>query len=149
MKTRSFLSYLLSMAVLFCMTACSSGGGEGGNGGKESSSQTVTMAAEASSQLVTLTKMTAPIASAVASDSWLTVEIKPYTSGAPTVKLTVTANPNTTERRTKVIAVSTNEERVELTVTQKAKADSPSEGGTVAETHEEVTDQPAYAPLRQ
>lgn len=148
MKTRSILSYLLSMAVLFYITACSSGG-DGGDGSSEFSSQTITMAADASSQLVTLEKMTTFIASAAASDSWLTVEVMPYTSGTPTVKLTATANTNTTERRTKVIVFSINEERVELTVTQKARTVSPSDDSNVEVTHEVVTDQPAYAPQRE
>jgi len=36
---------------------------------------------------------------------------------------------------------------VNLSVVQKAKAE-PSEGGSIEDTYDTVTDQPAYAPIR-
>ena len=71
-----------------------------------------------------------------------------YTSGAPVVVFTATSNPNTSERNTKVIIVGTSQDKVSITVTQKGASSTPSDGGTIEDTHNTVTDQPAYAPQR-
>ena len=137
------------MIALFVVTACGSDGGGGDEGSPAKVySQSVTMQAEASNQQVTLSNLNAPIEATSVQDSWLTVEVIPYTSGAPVVKLTATANPNTTERRTKVIFRATSQDRVELTVTQKGKTPTPPEDNTIEGLHDVVTDQPAYAPAR-
>ena len=137
------------MIALFVVTACGSDGG----GGDEGStvyvySQSIEVQAEASNQQVTLSNLNAPIEAISVQDNWLKVEAMPYTSGAPVVKLTATDNPNTTERRTKVIVRATSQDRVELTVTQKGKTPAPPEDDTIENLHDVVTDQPAYAPTR-
>lgn len=149
---KRMLAYVCSIAVLCCLSAC--GGGDGdddnGGGGGSTSNMSTTMVAEAASVLVTVDALDCPITSAVAQDSWLTVEVMPYTSGAPMVKLTATSNPNTQERKTKVVIKGTSQDMVRLTVTQKGKtAPSDDEEGTgIEDTHDSVTDQPAYAPAR-
>ena len=150
---KRMMAYLCGMVMLSCLTAC--GGGDDGNnggqsgGGGSTSSMSATMTADGSSIQVTVTPLDCPIQSAVAQDNWLGVKVVTYTSGSPVVKLTATSNPNTEERRTKVIIVGTSQDKVALTVIQKGKSSDPSGGNTIEDTHETVTDQPAYAPDRQ
>lgn len=141
--------YVLSMAALLLTAACSGGGGGSDEGSPAKVySQSVTIPAEGTNQLVTLNNLTAPIEAVSALDSWLTVEAATYTSGAPAVRIKATANPNTTERRTKANVVTTSQEKLELTVVQKGQTPTPPEGNTIEDTHNTVTDQPAYAPAR-
>lgn len=143
------MAYVYGLVMMCCFTACGGGGDDGEKGGGgNTSSMSVTIQADGASTLVTVTPLDCPIQSALAQDSWLSVEVVTYTSGSPVVKLIATSNPNTSERRTKVMIVGTSEAKVALTVTQKGKSSSPSGGNTIEDTHETVTDQPAYAPDR-
>lgn len=155
---KRMLMYMCSLVLLCCLAACGGGGGDDdddGGGGGGTSNMSTTMAAEGASILVTVEALDCPITSAVAQDNWLTVEVMPYTSGAPMVKLTAGSNPNTGERKTRVIITGTSQETVKLTVTQKGKQTPPTddgdeeeEGTGIEDTHNSVTDQPAYAPVR-
>lgn len=146
---KKIIFYFLSLAALCSFSACSGGGDDGvGN----ISTQSVTMPAEASIMLVTLDKLGESVGVATPQDSWISVTIMPYTSGAPVVKLSAQANPNTKERKTKVIITTSSQNKMELTVVQKAKSSSPSPSpsgeNTIEDTHDVVTDQPAYASQR-
>lgn len=142
--------YVCGMVMLCCLAACGGGGDDGGQGGGggNTSSMSATIQADGASTVVTVTPLDCPIQSALAQDNWLSVEVVTYTSGSPMVKLTATSNPGTAERRTKVMIVGTSEAKVALTVTQKGKSATPSDDGTIEDTHETVTDQPAYASER-
>ena len=112
-------------------------------------SQSVTIPAEVSTQQVALDKLNTSIEEIAVQANWLTIEKMPYSSGNPVVKLSAISNPNTTERRTKVVIVATSQDKVELTVIQKARPSTPSDDSTIDETHDVVTDQPAYVPSRR
>lgn len=149
------LVFLCSITMLCCFAACGgndeeedNGGGSGSN--PKTSSMSATIDAEGSPTQVTVTPLDCPITSATVQDNWLTVEVMTYTSGAPVVKLTATSNPKTSERKTKVIIVGTSQDKVNLTVTQKGASPTPtpSEEETIEQTHNTVTDQPAYARTR-
>jgi hypothetical protein len=151
---KRMMAYVCGLVMMCCFTACGGGGGDDGEtggqggGGGNTSSMSATIQADGAATLVTVTPLDCPIQSALAQDNWLSVEVVTYTSGSPVVKLTATSNPNTSERRTKVMIVGTSEAKVALTVTQKGKSATPSDDGTIEDTHETVTDQPAYAPER-
>ena len=132
--------------MLLCLMACS--GSDNSDDGGKNSSQTVTMPAEASSLLVTLNERDEPIESATAQDNWMSVDVMPYTSGAPMVKLTAARNPATSELRTRAIIETLSKAKVNLTVIQKGLSSELSEGNSIEDTHDVVTDQPAYAPER-
>ena len=140
------LSFMLGIAVMFCITAYTSCGGSDDD--DVSFSQSVTIPAESTSVLVTLDKLSSAVESFTVKDNWLTVTLTPYTTGAPIVKLNATNNPNTEERKTKVSFVTKSQVRLELTVIQKGKPAVAPEGNTIEDTHNTETDQPAYAPKR-
>lgn len=147
---KKVLVFLCSMAILYCFAACGKDKDEdtGGGSGPKASSMSVTIDAEGSPTQVTVNPLDCPITSTAVQDNWLTVEVMTYTSGAPVVVFTATSNPNTSERNTKVIIVGTSQDKVSITVTQKGASSTPSDGGTIEDTHNTVTDQPAYAPQR-
>lgn len=71
--------------------------------------------------------------------NWLTTEKESYTSGEPSVKLTVIANDDTTDRSTTVTITAENDDKVELTVKQ------PGRTYGIDDTHNNQSDQPAYS----
>ena len=141
------LSFMLSIAVMVCITAYSSCGGSDEED-NASYSQSVTIPAESTSVLVKLEKLSESVESFTVKDNWLTVTLTPYTSGAPVVKLNATNNHNTEERKTMVVVATKSQVRLELTVIQKGKPAVAPEGNTIEDTHNTETDQPAYAPVR-
>lgn len=70
---------------------------------------------------------------------WLTVEKESYTSGSPSVKLTVTANDDTKERSTTVTVTAENGDKVVLTVKQAERTYG------IDDPHNNQSDQPAYS----
>ena len=152
-RMKKALVFLCSITMLCCFAACGgndeeedNGGGSGSN--PKTSSMSATIDAEGSPTQVTVNPLDCPITSTAVQDDWLTVEVMTYTSGAPVVVFTATSHPNTSERNTKVIIVGTSQDKVSITVTQKGASSTPSDGGTIEDTHNTVTDQPAYAPQR-
>lgn len=71
--------------------------------------------------------------------NWLIIEKESYTSGEPNVKLTATANDDTTDRSTTVTIIAENDDKVELTVKQ------PGRTYGIDDTHNNQSDQPAYS----
>ncbi|MBR1667932.1 MAG: hypothetical protein IJ693_06605 [Bacteroidaceae bacterium] len=134
-----------------CLFACD---GDDNGGVEEPKPQTytqsVTMQAIADDKVVVLEKLNAPIVEMTSYATWLQVEQEPYTSGSPSVRLIVEANPNTSEREARVIVTTYSKDRLDLTVIQDAKGETPSEEEdyTIENTHDAVTDQSAYAPIR-
>lgn len=142
---KSVLYYLIISMLL--LTGACSGGSDGE--GSTTASQSVTIQAEASTMQVSLDKLSDAIETATAVDGWLSVTVVPYTSGSPVVKLNATSNPDTGERRTKVIIITYSQTKMELTVIQKGQASAPSDHDPIEDAHDVVTDQPAYAPIRE
>lgn len=70
---------------------------------------------------------------------WLTVDRENYTSGAPSVKLTVTANEDTKERATTVTITAENDDKVVLTATQAGHTYG------IDDTHNTESNQSAYS----
>lgn len=128
---------LLSVVTISLFTACS----DNDDSTEPNASQTVTMPSGVSSVQVTLENLNEPIETATSLDHWLSVNILPYTSGAPIVKLSTTNNPNTTDRRTKVNIFTYSQKRVDLEVIQKANSNV---NAPIEDTYDIVTDQPAY-----
>ena len=141
--------FFQSIVAIICITACLACGG-GGDGDESGASfkKSVTIPAESSSILVTLDEVREPVESFKVKDSWLTVTVTPYTTGAPTLKLSVTSNTSTDERKTIVSVVTESGAKLELTVIQKGKPNTQQEDNTIEGTHNSETDQPAYAPMR-
>lgn len=138
------LSYIVSAALLFTMISCS----KSGSGEEGTIKQNVTMDAEASSILVTIERLNEPIVSVRSGDNWLMASFIPYTSGGAMVKLEAKSNPDTKERKTMVYIQAESGMKVELTVVQSGKTPEPPEGTTIEDSHNRVTDQPAYVPRR-
>ena len=132
----------LAITIMVGLTACS------GNDSNEDTapSLTVNMAAEASKQLVTFDALSEQIESARSMAEWLGVSIAPYTNGSPMLRLNVTANLESIERRTKVLVATISKSKMELIVVQKGKAPAKPEGTSIEDAHSSVTDQPAYIP---
>lgn len=139
--------YLFSMVMCFCMVACSDNDGDGDK--STIPSQSVTIPANATNLVVTLEGLDSPIESAIPQDTWLSVNVMPYESGAVTVKISATNNSNADKRITKVAILTTTGKRMELNVTQKGQSSDSSDDSTIEELHDDVTDQPAYAPVRK
>ena len=133
------LSYIVSAALIITIASCS----KSGSGEEGTIKQNVTMEAEASSILVTIERLNEPIVSVRSGDNWLTASFIPYTSGAAMVKLEAKSNPDT-----KVYIQAELGMKVELTVVQSGKTPEPPEGTTIEDSHNSVTDQPAYTPRR-
>ena len=153
MKTFRFLFIILAATLV--LTSCDSGGDP-----EEEKPQPPTptvpgkfltmrcdMPAEASEKTVALTGLTTAITKQVQAieTSWLTVTQQPYTSGTPKVNVACTENKEN-NRRVMDIVFLANNDRDTLMLTVRQDAASASTGGTdVDNTHDNVTDQPAFA----
>lgn len=105
--------------------------------------QSLTMAATGGEQSLTLADLTTAISSiGTPTDTWMTVTKEAYTSGSPSVKVKTEANPQEQPRTASVIITATNGDQLTLSVTQAAK-EAPNYG--IDDTHDTVTDQPAYS----
>ena len=109
----------------------------------QSYKQTVIVSAQGGSLEVTLNDLTSAVSSVSTTPAWLVISPQFYSSGAPTIKLEVELNANTTERDCIVEILATSGDKVQLTVKQKP-GNGP--GPSIEDPHNEQTDQPAYAP---
>lgn len=122
-----------------------SGGGGGGTSYPQTYSQTVTVSAQGGTQTVKLSDLKSAVSSVSTTPTWLVISPQFYSSGAPTIKLEVEPNANTTERECTVSVLATSGDKVQLTVKQKSGSEpDPS----IEDPHNEQTDQPAFAPRR-
>ena len=146
MKTIKILASLCLATIV--LAAC---GGDGGSDSGSSSSDPTNveptgktysaeleLQAQAAEQTVKLDKLSSAIATIQCSESWLTVEKEAYTSGAPQVKMRWTENTTDDVRKCNVTITTTTNDKLIISVTQKAKAVDTGEG------HDTKTDQPAY-----
>lgn len=101
--------------------------------------QTVMLPATAVDTLVTLTNLSAAISAIDGGEVWLSVTKVAYTSGAPAVRLTATANEGDSPRSCTVTITATSTDKVLLAVSQQQE---PMKTG-IDDLHSLVTDQPA------
>ncbi len=151
MKT---LRYMTALCALLLLAAC--GGGSDGGGGTDPTptptptpktySQELTLTSDAREQVVTLSDFNASISSISGTTPWFQMTKEAYASGAPSVKMIVAENLTTTERKCNVTLTASTGDKLILNVTQAAHAEETRTGAD--DTHDNVTDQPAYAPLR-
>lgn len=94
---------------------------------------------EAGSQSVTLSNLSTAVDKLEGNADWLTAEKESYTSGAPKVKLTATANNDTKERSTTITITANNGDKVLLTVKQ------PGRSYGIDDPHNKQSDQDAYS----
>lgn len=159
MNKMKYLALALMTAMASLLFSCGGGDDDGGGGDPYTPpvtptpnptakgkflTKTLDMPAEASEDVVALTGLSAAISRTAGSVSWLTITPLSYVSGAPQIKVTVTANLQTEIRHQDVTFYAANDTLL-LTVRQNgAKA-----GGTdVTDPNDTPTDQPAYAPRR-
>ena len=101
--------------------------------------QTVTLPATQTDTVVTLTDLKSAIDGVEGTETWLTVTKAAYTSGAPSVRLTATANEGDDPRSCTVTITATSTDKVLLAVTQQQEAMKTG----IDDLHDLVTDQPA------
>ena len=107
--------------------------------------QTVTLPASQVDTVVTLSDLNAVINEIDVGEAWLTVTKLAYTSGAPTVRLTATANDGDNARSCTVTVTATSTDKVLLSVTQEKETIQTG----IDDLHNIVTDQPASSRASQ
>lgn len=139
---------LFALMGLFLTTACGGGGDDDNRqeptpSAPHSYTQSESVAAAGGEQTVTLTSLGSAVSKVEGNPSWLSVVPQFYSSGAPTIKLIVSENTETTERKSAIIITAASGDKVILTVTQAAG--SIAGGNDIDDIHNELTDQPAYS----
>jgi hypothetical protein len=144
----------LALALVGSMFVLSCGGGGGDdepeptpkppttNTSGKKSTQSCEMPALASETTVMLSGLSSAISSSSGSASWVTVSRETYTSGAPTVKVTTIDNLKDESRQQEFTFIAARD-TVVLTVRQKALTGS--DGGSVNNSTNVPSDQPAFS----
>lgn len=104
--------------------------------------QSVTLDVQGTEQTITLNDLKSKIDDVKNSVDWLTVLIKPYTSGSPVVLVSAKEHTDTQHRSADVTITDTNGDKVVLAVTQEG-AEELKTG--IDDSHDVPTDQPAYS----
>ena len=112
------------------------------------------MAAESGSQTYTASDLKTNIANLSSTATWLTATKQPYSSGSPKVTLAYTENTGS-ERQAAVTITDSDDNKVVLTVKQLKPGEKPEtkpeqeQDYGIDDTHDIVTDQPAYSRQQQ
>jgi len=147
MHTIKYYSITLLASLSLLMGGC--GGSDGGDAPEPEPVKpsgkhfvlTCDMEARASEKTVTLTGLTAGVTRHTGAAAWLAVEILPYVSGAPQVKVTASENGQTGSRQQELTFYAAADTLV-LTVRQAA---FPAGGGTdMDEPFDTPSDEPAF-----
>lgn len=144
---------ILALICLLAFAACgkdekttTTNGGGGGGGGSaptsQSYSQSVTIPAQKGEEVITLLNLSSSVSSVDTTPSWLVVSPQYYSSGAPTLKLEFEENTEAEERSCTVTIYASNDDKVNLTITQKGTEEKTG----IDDVHDQQTDQPAYSP---
>ena len=142
MKT---LRYMTALCAVLMLTAC---GGDGGSGEyvPQTWSMELTLSSDAVTQTIELSQFSTAIQKIDGITSWLVVTKETPGAGAPSIKVTATENLTLSERKANITVTAANGDKVIFNVTQKAH---PAETNTgVEDPHGNISDQPAYAPVR-
>ena len=137
---------MTTLCAVLMLTAC--GGGDGGSeeGGSKTWSMELTLSSDAVDQTIELSQLSTTIQKIDGSTSWLVVTKETPGAGAPSVKLSATENLALSERKANITVTAANNDKVIINVTQKAH---PAETNTgIDDPHGNISDQPAYAPVR-
>ena len=124
----------------------------GGDGGSEAPytpktfSQEIKISSNAAEQVLTLDKLDAAIESISGTTDWFRAVKDDYWSGSPIVKISVLENLTLADRKCIVKITTTKQDVLVINVTQEAHAAETNTG--VDDSHDNVSNQPAYAPLR-
>lgn len=141
---------MTALCAVLMLAAC--GGGDGGGSSDpepyvpKTTSAELAFGYEASTQTTSIDVFTSDITAITGATEWLHLTKQPYTSGAPSVKIVVDENLTLSERKTNVTMTSKLGDRLILNVTQAAHPAEPNTGAD--DSHDNVSDQPAYAPQR-
>ena len=101
--------------------------------------QAVTLPAVKADTIVVLTDLSTAISSVEGHDGWLKPEVIPYTTGAPSLRMTAADNEGDNPRSCVVTVTSTSTDKVLLSVTQKNEVLNSG----IDDLHGMVTNQPA------
>ncbi|MCR4612472.1 MAG: hypothetical protein K5778_00560 [Bacteroidaceae bacterium] len=150
MKT---LRYMTALCAVLMLAAC--GGGDGGGGSDpytpepyspKTSSAELKVGYEGLTQTASIDVFTSDIIAITGVTDWFHLTKQTYTSGVPTVNIVVDENVTLSERKTNVTLTSKLGDRLIINVTQEAHPAETNTGGD--SSHDNVSDQPAYAPGR-
>ena len=139
---------IMIMAVcLVLFTAC-----PGKHNDPDTFERSLELSAESGSKTYTANDLKAEIKSVTAPASWLTATAQAYSGGSPKVTLAYTENTGG-ERQAVVTITDTGDNKVFLTVKQLKPGEKPEtkpdqdqeQGYGIDDTHDTVTDQPAYS----
>ena len=138
MKTNSnkIFNVLWSLIIL---TVCSCGKDESRE--KIISTQEVEIEAYASSRTIAIDELISSISDIDNTVDWLSVELQPYESGAPQIKIIWTDNDEANKRTATILINTKEKDQITFLVTQHVKT------GT-NDLHNLQTDQPAYSAIR-
>ena len=104
--------------------------------------QSITLDVQGTEQTITLNDLKSKIDDVKNSVDWLTVLIKPYTSGSPVVLVSAKEHTDTQPRSADVTITDTNGDKVVLAVTQEGTEELKT---GIDDSHDVPTDQPAYS----
>lgn len=145
---------LFFIAFLGCIMLNACGGGDEDDNGNTPSpgpspvtgkeyTATYNIPAEGCSATYTLKDFSSAISAVSSTPDWLTISIRPYSSGQPTVSIVAKANTGTAEHKYPVVITSKNGDKLTLTIVQAAKPVVPS---GIDDVHDNVSTKPAYSP---
>lgn len=153
---KQFKVYFLALASCILLTGCPSDADDNNDitpvtpSAKEYS-ETMNIPAKGCDETISLNKLRAEVTSVSSTPSWLAVTIQPYTSGAPSIKLTVGENLGDERRHTVAIYTYSTGDKLNLTIVQAAKTvpgQSDSDTAGIDDLNDKTSNKPAYAPRR-
>lgn len=149
MKT---LRYMTVLCAVLMLAACGGGGGDSSEPitpepySPKTSSAELKVGYEGLTQTASIDVFTSDIIAITGVTDWFHLTKQTYTSGVPTVNIVVDENVTLSERKTNVTLTSKLGDRLIINVTQEAHPAETNTGGD--SSHDNVSDQPAYAPGR-
>ena len=139
---KTLKTIIFAASVVLAMVAC---GGSTENDEPEYVSQTyrqtIMLSAAKTDTVVILNDLKTAVSEIENSETWLMVTKQSYTSGAPSVRLTATANEDNSQRSCVVTIIAASTDKLLLTVTQEKETMLTG----IDDQHDIVTDQPAHS----
>lgn len=101
-------------------------------------SDTKSVPSEGGTMDITLSQLNAEVTNISTSAEWVSASKSNYTSGAPSIHITVQPNKGTTERSCTMLITSANKDELTLTIEQEAPP-------AIDDMHNETSGTPAYS----